>query len=81
VACRWLAAIALAGARNATSQDLRERTAALWGRDDAAAWLDLATAACAARPALPELPAMIAAELPSCAGWLGAAAAAAPAPS
>jgi tRNA A-37 threonylcarbamoyl transferase component Bud32 len=61
VACRWLAAVALAGARNATSQDVRERTAALWGRDDAAAWLDLATAACAARPALPELPAMIAA--------------------
>ncbi|MBP6630590.1 MAG: protein kinase [Kofleriaceae bacterium] len=60
LACRWVATIALAGARGAASAALREKTTSLWGRDDATAWLDLAGAACAATPALPELPDVLA---------------------
>jgi hypothetical protein len=47
MACRWLAAIALAGARASPTAGLRE-TVAVWGRDDARSWLEVATAAAAA---------------------------------
>jgi hypothetical protein len=69
VTCRWLAAIALAGARGAETKSgtpgdavaaLRARARAVTEAPDAPAWLALARAACEVSPALPELPAVLA---------------------
>ncbi len=48
ITCRWLAAIALAGARGVADAGLRETLVAVWGREDARSWLEVATAAAAA---------------------------------
>jgi hypothetical protein len=71
VACRWLAAVALAGARAAPEPRapgqpgdpvaaLRARARAVAEAPDAPAWLALARAACEVTPALPELPSVLA---------------------
>ncbi len=67
ITCRWLALIGLAGVSHggAADQALRERARGVVGRDDAAPWIDLASAALtASREPLPGLVAALAESAP-----------------